>query len=82
MSTFFISDLHLGHENIEIRKGTWFTRAIIREQSKYINEYSYELLYLDKKYDVDEEDYSKINQEYKRLKNGAIEKELDKLCNN
>lgn len=69
-------------ETIIIRKGTWFTKAIIREQSKYINEYDYELLYLDKEYEVDEEDYIKIYQEYNRLKNEAIEKELDELCNN
>ncbi len=69
-------------ENVETRKSTWFSKAIIEEQVKYIDEYNYRLFYLEDNFEVTKENYDKIREEYKRIKLETIDKELNKLCKN
>jgi hypothetical protein len=66
-------------EKVEIRKGTWFRKALYERERRYIQEYHYEITFNGMKFEVEESEYNKIKKKRGKYLLKRQSEELDKL---
>ena len=67
-------------EKVETRKGNFFMKPIFAEQRKYLQEWTYELIFQNYKFNIDGSIYEKIKKKRNKHLSEQTNKELDDLC--
>jgi hypothetical protein len=67
-------------EKVETRKGNFFMKPIYVEQYKYLQEWTYELIFQNYEFNIDGSVYDKIKKKRNKYLSKQINKELDALC--
>ncbi len=67
-------------EKVEIKKGNFFRKPIYKEKIKYLQEWSYELSFLDYNFNIDGSIYEEIKTKRDEYLYNMIIEELDSLC--
>ena len=67
-------------EKVETRKRNFFMKPIYAEQCKYLQEWTYELIFQNYKFNIDSSVYEKIKKKRNKYLSKQTNKELDGLC--
>lgn len=67
-------------EKVETKKNNFFSKSIYREQCKYLQEWTYELIFKDYKFNIEKVVYDQIKTKRSEHLSNQVNAELDALC--
>ena len=67
-------------EKVETKKGNFFSNPIYREECKYLQEWTYELIFKDYKFNIEKAVYDEIKTKRSEYLSNQVNEELDELC--